>query len=197
MNKHSKTDMYEAHDWAGEQIVASMLNIIDPDPDREGLRETPKRVAKAWHEFFGGYHVDPADFLKTFTDGANDYDEMVLVDNIPVFSHCEHHLVPFIGVAHVAYIPDGRIVGLSKLARVVDAFARRLQVQERLTVQIADCINDALKPRGVGVIVRAQHMCMAMRGVSISGSWTTTSALRGVFLDKPEVRSEFMGLIRG
>lgn len=177
-------------------IVHEMLACIGEDPRREGLHETPARVVKAWEEWFAGYAMNPADLLKTFEDGAQGVDEMVVVKNIDLFSHCEHHLAPFFGKAHVAYIPNGRVVGLSKLARVVDAFARRLQVQERITNQVADLIHAALQPLGVGVVIEATHFCMCSRGVNKQGSTTITSALRGALKDKPAARAEFMELIR-
>lgn len=184
------------HDTSAEDSVTRMLQAIGEDPSREGLLETPKRVVKAWGEWYRGYGQRPEDFLKTFEDGAEGCDEMVLLTEIPVFSHCEHHLAPFIGVAHVAYIPNGRIVGLSKIPKIVDMFARRLQVQERLTNQIANCLEEHLKPLGVAVVIKAKHFCMATRGVKMPNVDTTTSAMRGVFLSKPEARAEFMGLIK-
>lgn len=178
------------------QAVEALLECIGEDPSRPGLQETPARVAKAWiDEWASGYEQDPATVLKTFEDGAEGANELVLVDNIEFYSHCEHHMAPFFGVAHVAYIPKDRIVGLSKLARVVDIFAKRLQVQERLTNQIADAIHETLDPIGVGVVMRAKHFCMCSRGVGKQGSQTTTSALRGALFDKPAARAEFMSLI--
>lgn len=177
--------------------VRSMLAELDPDPNREGLRETPDRVHKAWKHWCGGYHIDPASLLKTFEDGAPDSsDEMVMVRNIEIYSHCEHHMAPFFGVAHVAYIPDKKIVGLSKLARVVDAFARRLQVQERLTNQVANIIDETLRPKGVGVMIEARHMCMCSRGVNKQQSDTVTSALRGAMRNDPAAREEFLRMAR-
>lgn len=182
----------------GETAVRSLLWSIGEDPSREGLQDTPGRVVKAWQEWTRGYSVtDPGALLKTFQDGAEQCgDEMVIVNGIELYSHCEHHMAPFFGTASVAYIPQGRVVGLSKLARVVDAYSQRLQVQERLTNQIADCVNDSLSPLGVGVIIRAKHFCMCSRGVGKQGSTTTTSALRGALREKPEVRAEFMALVR-
>ena len=184
---------------ATDDLLAShfsgVLACLGEDVNRPGLLETPERVAKAWRFWTKGMHQDPRAVLKTFEDGAEGVDEMVVVKGIELYSHCEHHMAPFFGVAHIAYIPNGRIVGLSKLARVADIFARRLQVQERLTNQIADCINDTLNPLGVGVIVEAKHFCMCSRGVGKQGSTTTTSALRGVFRDRPEVRTEFLALV--
>lgn len=178
-----------------ETAVRTILEALGEDPDRQGLQETPARVVKAWQSWFGGYQQDPLSMLKTFEDGAEKVDELVLEVNIPVFSHCEHHMAPFTGVAHVAYIPNGRVVGLSKLVRVVDAFARRLQVQERLTNQIADCVFQGLGALGAGVVLTCEHTCMSSRGVKVPGVKTTTSALRGALLDKAEARAEFLQLV--
>lgn len=178
-----------------EDIIVRLLQYIGEDPQREGLRDTPKRVLKAWREWASGYGKDPKELLKTFEDGAANYDEMVIVHNIPVRSVCEHHMAPITGFAHVGYIPNSKIVGLSKLARVVDIYARRLQVQERMTVQIATTIDDVLQPKGVGVIIKAAHGCMSSRGVNIhGGGMTTTSAMRGALLEKSEARAEFLSL---
>lgn len=172
----------------------SILAEIGEDVNREGLIKTPERVAKALAFMTSGMDSVPSDILKSsiFTE---DNDEMVLVRNIEIFSLCEHHMLPFFGKAHVAYIPNGKIVGLSKIPRIVDSFARRLQVQERLTEQIRDCINDTLEPRGVAVVIEAQHLCMQMRGVEKQGCVTTTSAFTGAFLDDPKTRKEFISLI--
>lgn len=164
--------------------------------EREGLAETPDRVAKAWEFWTSGYDQDPADVLKVFEDGADGYDEMVAVVDIPVYSKCEHHLADIFGRATVAYIPNGKIVGLSKLSRLVDIFARRLQVQERLTVQIADALEEHLEPVGVGVKVEARHMCMESRGLCQQGHHTVTTALRGAMKDEPQARMEFLALGR-
>ncbi len=177
-----------------EKIIRKLLQHIGENPDREGLRETPKRVMKAWSEWAVGYKQDPADVLKTFKDGAEDYDELVIVHNIPVVSKCEHHLETIFGHAHVGYIPNGKIVGLSKLARVVEIYARRLQTQERMTKQIADALVKHLEPVGVGVLIRASHGCMSTRGVKIHGSVTTTSAMRGALLEEDAARKEFLDL---
>ena len=173
----------------------AILDLIGEDPEREGLLKTPMRVAKAMQILTRGYTQDPH---KVLTDALFEekYDQMVIVKDIDFFSMCEHHLLPFYGKAHVAYIPDGHITGLSKVARVVDIFSHRLQVQERLTQQIKDCINDTLKPQGVMVVLEAKHMCMQMRGVEKQNSITTTSAYSGVF-DSAKVREEFMSLLRG
>lgn len=175
-------------------LITGLLEFVGEDPNREGLLETPDRVLKAWGHWCQGYDKDPASVLKTFEDGAEGVDEMVIVGPIQLYSHCEHHMAPFFGTAHVGYIPNGRVVGLSKLARVVDIFAQRLQVQERLTTQIADCLMEHLQPLGVGVIVRAQHFCMCSRGVNKQGSFTTTSALRGAIKNGKAARAEFLAL---
>ena len=165
---------------------------------REGIEDTPNRVADAWRDFWAaGYRVDVDGLLKTFLDGADGVDEMIVVKNIPLYSHCEHHLAAIFGTATVAYIQNGRIVGLSKINRVVDAFARRLQVQERLTAQIAEAIDRNLKPIGVGVQVRARHLCMESRGVCQQGHYTITNALKGAIKDDAKARSEFLAACNG
>jgi GTP cyclohydrolase I len=172
-----------------------VLLAIGEDPDRDGLVRTPARVADMFAEIFAGVHEDPAEHLTVRFDA--DHDEMVMVRDIPLYSSCEHHLVPFVGKAHVAYIPgdDGRITGLSKLARLVDGFARRPQVQERLTTQIADSLDEVLSPKGVLVVIEAEHLCMSMRGVRKPGSLTVTSAVRGLFKTNAATRAEAMGFI--
>lgn len=184
------------NDNSAHDIVTRLLQYIGEDPTREGLRETPARVIKAWKEWASGYGQDPKDVLKVFADGAEGYDQMVIVHNIPIVSYCEHHMAAIHGVAHVGYLPNGKIVGLSKLARVVDIFARRLQVQERLTQQIADTLKQHLDPLGVGVLIRASHMCMSSRGVRIHGSLTTTSAMHGSLREDGAARAEFIALCR-
>ncbi len=180
------------------EIVYDLINdVIGQDAHREGLKDTPARVVKAWKHWCSGYNVDIGGLLKTFEDGAENYDEMVLVKDIPIYSKCEHHLADIFGTATIAYIPNGRVVGLSKLSRVADAFARRLQVQERLTTQIADALDEHLKPTAVGVIVKARHMCMESRGICQQGHHTVTSALRGVFKTDPTARAEFIRLAMG
>lgn len=174
-----------------KDIFHALLGEIE-DPNREGLQETPMRAAKAWKFWCSGYDENPATVLKVFEDGADGYDEMVTVADIPIFSKCEHHLADIFGTATISYIPNGRVVGLSKLARVADIFARRLQVQERLTVQIADCLVEHLQPLGVGVQLRCQHMCMASRGIQAVGTITTTTALRGVIKTQAQTRAEFL-----
>lgn len=177
-----------------QNLVKQFLAEIGDDPEREGLLETPKRVTKAWKEWFSGYGKEPADVLKVFKDGAEGCDQLVLVKNIPIYSFCEHHAAPFFGVAHIGYIPDKKIVGLSKLNRLADIYARRLQVQERLTNQIADALHNTLNPKGVGVVIECRHLCMESRGIRQQGSSTVTSALRGEVLTDAACRAEFMRL---
>jgi GTP cyclohydrolase IA len=189
-------DRIRAFDQArAEAAVRELLYAIGEDPDRDGLRDTPARVARAYREIFSGLYTDPSDVLNTMFD--EDHDELVIVKEIPLYSTCEHHLVSFHGVAHVGYIPgtDGRVTGLSKIARLVDLYAKRPQVQERLTSQIADALVNRLDPRGVIVVVEAEHLCMAMRGVRKPGATTTTSAVRGQFKTDAASRAEALDLI--
>jgi GTP cyclohydrolase I len=179
-----------------ERAVTELLRMIGEDPEREGLHETPKRVVQAWGFMCGGYAMKPDDVLKSFEDGAEGCDEMVIQKDIPVWSTCEHHMLPFFGVAHIAYLPNKRVLGLSKFSRLLDVFARRLQVQERLTSQVADALQTHLKPLGVGVVLQCRHTCMEARGISKAGSVTTTTALRGSFKTFPEVRAEFLSMVR-
>jgi len=179
-----------------EEIVKELLSMVGEDPERGGLKETPARVVKAWKHWTKGYDINPADILKEFEDGAQDVDQMVIVKDIPIYSHCEHHLAPIFGTATIAYIPNGKIVGLSKLLRLADCFARRLQVQERLTNQIADALQEHLNPIGVGVYIKARHMCMESRGVCQQGHHTITSALRGAIKNDPASRAEFLAAAR-
>lgn len=174
-----------------ENAIRTILGFVG-ETEREGLEETPHRVAKAWKHWCSGYNVDIAALLKVFEDGADNYDQMVIVKDIPIYSKCEHHLADIFGTATIAYIPNGKIVGLSKLSRLADAFARRLQVQERLTSQIADALVEHLQPLGVGVVIKARHMCMESRGICQQGHHTVTTALRGVIKEQPETRAEFM-----
>ncbi len=180
-----------------EAAIRELLIAAGEDPDREGLRDTPKRVARGYKEAFAGLHLDPSDVLTTMFDEG--HDEMVLVRDIRLVSLCEHHLIPFYGHAHVGYIPNeaGQITGLSKLARVIDVFARRPQVQERLTTQVADALEDGLKPRGVLVVMEAEHLCMSIRGVRKPGATTVTSAVRGQFRTSAATRAEAMSLLLG
>ena len=175
-------------------LYKQIVDEIEPEPAREGLERTPLRVAKAMQFLTHGYDLDPRKIIDaaTFTE---DYKQMVLVKDIEIYSMCEHHLIPFFGKAHVAYIPNGKITGLSKIARIVDAYSRRLQVQERLTMQVRDCIQEALNPMGVAVVIEAQHLCMMMRGVQKQNSVTTTSAFTGSFLSETKTREEFIHLI--
>jgi GTP cyclohydrolase I len=196
MNRLTPSDVTPPVDQSRiRKAVREILSAVGEDPDREGLLETPDRVARMYAEVFAGLHTDPGQhLLKTFTQKT---DNMVLVKDIEFASCCEHHLLPFIGKTHVAYLPNGRVVGLSKLARAVDAIAKRPQVQERMTEDLADLIMTHLKPRGVGVIVEASHSCMTIRGVKKPGAMTITSAMRGAFLTLPETRQELMSLVFG
>lgn len=195
MPGYTRTDHYDEElTGALSERYLEILHKLGEDPDRPGLQKTPERVAKAMQFLTHGYDLDPAAILKSAMF-AEDYSQMVVVKDIELYSLCEHHMLPFFGKAHVAYIPNGHIVGLSKIPRVVDAFARRLQVQERLTNEIRDCIQDTLNPAGVAVVVEAQHLCMQMRGVAKQNSVTTTSAFTGQFLSDEKTRKEFMHLI--
>ena len=180
-----------------EDAVRTLLRWAGEDPDREGLRDTPARVIKSYGEFFAGYAEDPVDMLRRTFSEVDDYDEMVLLRDIRVESHCEHHMVPIIGVAHVAYLPRKRVVGISKLARVVDAYARRFQIQERLTAQIANTINEELQPYGVGVVIEAAHQCMTTRGVHHRHVTTITTRFTGAFKDDPALADRFLKLAKG
>ena len=178
-----------------EAAVRTMLAWTGDNPDREGLVETPKRVVRAYEQFFAGYEMDPKDVLSKVFEEVEGYDEMVIVKDIRVESHCEHHIVPILGKAHVGYLPNKRIVGISKLARVVDIFGKRLQTQEVMTAQIANVINEVLEPKGVAVVMNAKHQCMTTRGVHKPESSTITSTMLGAFRDNPDTRAEFMNLI--
>lgn len=184
------SEQFTEHDWR------RFLVSIGEDPDRPGLRETPARVAKAWMSWTAGYQQNPADVLKTFEDGAEQYNELIVVRNIPVYSHCEHHLAPFFGKATVGYMPNGKIVGLSKLTRLVECFSRRLQVQERMTIQIANALMETLDPKAVGVVVRCRHLCMESRGIRTAGEETVTSAMLGELQPNLAMRTEFLDLAR-
>jgi GTP cyclohydrolase I len=180
-----------------EEAVRTLLRWAGDDVTREGLIDTPARVAKAYKELFAGYEQDAEEELgRTFEEVAG-YDDIVLVKDIPFFSHCEHHMVPIIGKAHVAYLPDGKVLGLSKIARVVEIFGRRLQTQETMTAQVAHSIDDTLHPRGVAVMIEAEHMCMAMRGIKKQGSTTITTTFTGAFKTEPHEQVRFMTLVRG
>ncbi|MDB6164038.1 MAG: cyclohydrolase 1 [Xanthomonadaceae bacterium] len=180
---------------AAEEAVRTLLRWSGEDPNREGLLDTPKRVVKAYRDWFSGYGQHPRDYLaRTFEEVAG-YDELIVLRDIEFESHCEHHMAPIIGKAHVGYLPDGKVVGISKLARVVEAYARRFQVQEKLTAQIADCINDVLQPRGVGVVIEGAHECMTTRGVHKRGVSMITSRMLGTFRDDARTRAEFLRFI--
>jgi GTP cyclohydrolase I len=179
-----------------EKAVREIIEALGEDPDREGLVDTPERVAAFYAEVFDGIHRDPGDVVDAFF-GEEHYQEIVMVREIPFYSMCEHHFVPFHGAAHVAYIPKGQVTGLSKLARLVDGFARRPQMQERLTAQVADALADRLQPLGVMVVVEAEHLCMSMRGVKKPGATTVTSAVRGIMESQPATRAEAMSLLFG
>lgn len=180
---------------AAEAAVRTLLGWIGEDPDRKGLVRTPARVLKSFGDWYSGYDEDPAAILGSSFPDAGGYKDMVALVDIDFESHCEHHMAPFIGMAHVAYVPDGRVVGVSKIVKVVNAFAKRLQVQEKLTQQIADCINDELKPKGVAVVLQASHECMTTRGVYKNNIRMVTSAMLGCFRDDEKVRAEFLGMI--
>jgi len=184
------SDNFDEHDWK------RFLQSLGEDPDRPGLIETPARVTKAWKHWSSGYGQNPADVLKAFEDGAEEYNELIVVRNIPVYSHCEHHLAPFFGKATVGYMPDGKIVGLSKLTRLVECFAKRLQVQERLTIQVANALMESLQPKAVGVVIRCRHLCMESRGIKTAGEETVTSAMLGELQPNLAMRTEFLHLAR-
>jgi GTP cyclohydrolase IA len=178
-----------------QNAIETLIRWAGDNPKREGLRDTPRRVLEAYQEFFSGYHLDPKEVLQRTFEEIENYDEMVIVKNLRLLSHCEHHMVPIIGKAHVAYIPNKRIVGISKLARVVDIFSRRLQTQEIMTVQIANTIQNVLEPKGVAIVIDAAHHCMITRGVQKESSSTVTSHMLGVFRKDPRTRAEFMNLL--
>ena len=183
-------DTFSDQDWR------RFLTSLGEDPDRPGLADTPHRVAKAWKHWTSGYEQDPVEILKAFEDGAEEYNELIVVRNIPVYSHCEHHLAPFFGTATIGYLPNGKIVGLSKLTRLVDCFARRLQVQERLTTQIAEAMMEHLQPKAAGVVITCRHMCMESRGIRSIGEETVTSAMLGELQPNLALRTEFLALAR-
>jgi GTP cyclohydrolase I len=180
---------------AAEAAVQTLMRWAGDDPDREGLKDTPKRVVRAYHDWFSGYSIDPSEYLRRTFEEVEGYDEMVVLRDIAFESFCEHHMAPIIGRAHVGYLPTARVVGISKLARVVDGFARRLQVQEKLTAQIASCISEVLKPRGVGVVIDAVHQCMTTRGVHKRGVSMVTSRMVGTFRADASTRAEFLRFI--
>ena len=193
------TDHQHSADVSQEEAEAAVRTLIrwaGDNPDREGLLDTPKRVAKSYRELFQGYDVDPKEYLLRTFEEVGGYDELVVLKDIRFVSHCEHHMLPVIGRAHVAYLPTDRVVGISKLARVVQGFARRLQIQEKMTSEIAHAIMDVLKPHGVGVVIEAEHSCMTMRGVNLPHSSLTTSCLLGTVREDPRTREEFLRLVR-
>lgn len=192
MPKKSKVTQVEA-----EAAVRTLIEWAGDNPDREGLLETPARVARSYRELFGGYETDPRDYLERTFEEVGGYDEMVVLQNIRVVSFCEHHMLPVTGVAHVGYLPTNRVVGISKLARVVQGFARRLSIQEKLTADIANAIQDILQPHGVGVVIVAEHSCMTLRGVNNPGAKLTTSKLLGIMHDDHRTRQEFLRLVNG
>lgn len=183
-------EQFSEHDWR------KFLSSIGEDPDRPGLAETPSRVMNAWKHWTSGYGQDPAHVLKVFEDGAEQYNELIVVKNIPVYSHCEHHLAPFFGNVTIGYVPNGKIVGLSKLKRLVDCFAHRLQVQERLTIQIANAMMEQLEAKAVGVVIKCRHLCMESRGIRTQGEETVTSAMLGELQPNHAMRAEFMSLVK-
>jgi len=178
-----------------EQAVRTLIRWAGDDPDREGLLGTPSRVVRSYEEFFRGYNEDPVDLLQRTFEETEGYDEMVVLRDIPFFSHCEHHIVPIVGKAHIGYLPSARVIGISKLARVVETFARRLQIQEKLTAQIANTLNDVLQPNGVAVVIEATHQCMTTRGVEKPGVTMVTSRMLGDFRDDAMTRREFLSII--
>lgn len=180
-----------------EAAVRTLIRWAGDNPEREGLIETPKRVAKSYRELFQGYEVEPRDYLEKTFEEVGGYDELVVLKDIRFVSFCEHHMLPVVGKAHVAYLPTDRVVGISKLARVVRGFARRLQIQEKMTSEIANAIQDVLRPHGVGVVIEAEHSCMTMRGVDVPGASLITSCLLGVVREDPRTREEFLRLVRG
>ncbi len=194
MSDHKSKNGRPSRDEA-EQAIEILLRWAGDDPRREGLADTPKRVALAYEDWFSGYSEDPVNFLQRTFEEVEGYDELIVLRDITFESHCEHHMAPIIGVAHVGYLPDKKVVGISKLARVVETFARRLQVQEKLTAQVANCIEDVLKPKGVGVVIDASHQCMTTRGIHKSGVSMVTSQMLGSFRKDARTRSEFLRMI--
>ena len=180
-----------------EAAVRTLIRWAGDDPDREGLLDTPARVARSYRELFAGYEVEPRAYLERTFEEVGGYDQLVVLKDIRFVSFCEHHMLPVVGVAHVGYLPTDRVVGISKLARVVRGYAKRLQIQEKMTAQIADAIHEVLRPAGVGVVIEAEHSCMTLRGVDVPGATLTTSTLLGVVRDDPRTREEFLQLVRG
>jgi GTP cyclohydrolase I len=200
MTDHAPTPAVSPEAVSQEEAEAAVRTLIrwaGDNPEREGLIETPKRVAKSYRELFQGYEVEPRDYLEKTFEEVGGYDELVVLKNIRFVSFCEHHMLPVVGVAHVGYLPTDRVVGISKLARVVRGYARRLQIQEKMTSEIATAIQEVLRPDGVGVVIEAEHSCMTMRGVDVPGASLTTSCLLGVVREDPRTREEFLRLVRG
>lgn len=195
-NKASNEPVTRPTREEAEAAVRTLIAWTGDNPNREGLLDTPKRVVKAYEEFYGGYAEDPGTVLERTFEEVGGYDDIIIVRDIPFYSHCEHHMVPFTGKAHIGYYPREGVVGLSKLARVTDIFARRMQTQENMTAQITDAIVDALEPRGLAVMLEAQHMCMSMRGIKKHGSSTLTTQFTGVFRDEPSEQTRFLTLVR-
>lgn len=195
MTDHAHTPSVSQEE--AEAAVRTLIRWAGDNPDREGLIETPKRVAKSYRELFQGYEVEPRDYLEKTFEEVGGYDELVVLKDIRFVSFCEHHMLPVVGKAHVAYLPTDRVVGISKLARVVRGYARRLQIQEKMTSEIANAIHEVLRPHGVGVVIEAEHSCMTMRGVDVPGASLTTSCLLGAVREDPRTREEFLRLVRG
>ncbi|TAN49671.1 MAG: GTP cyclohydrolase I FolE [Rhodospirillales bacterium] len=193
--RNEATTLIKPSRGEAEAAVRTLIRWTGDDPDREGLKGTPERVVRAYEEFYSGYDADPVDILSRIFEETDGYDEMVVLRDIRLESNCEHHMVPILGKAHVAYLPDKRVVGISKLARVVEIYARRLQIQEKLTAQIANCINDVLHPKGVAVVIEAAHQCMTTRGVRKPGVTMVTSRMLGAFRDDQSTRREFLAMI--
>jgi GTP cyclohydrolase I len=192
----SETHRRKVTQEQAEAAVRTLIEWAGDDPNREGLLDTPGRVVRAYKELFSGYEVDPRDYMERTFEEVGGYDELVVLRDIRMVSFCEHHMLPFLGRAHIGYLPNNRVVGISKLARVVQGFARRLQIQEKLTAEIAEAIQEILQPRGVGVVIESEHSCMTMRGVNTPGSRLTTSRLTGVVRDDPRTRQEFLEFVR-
>jgi GTP cyclohydrolase I len=195
LSRHEAADIERPSRAEAEAAVKTLLRWAGDDPEREGLLDTPKRVARAYEDWFRGYNEDPMEYMRRTFEEVDGYDEMIVLRDISFESHCEHHMAPIIGKAHVGYLPRNKVVGISKLARVVEAFARRFQVQEAMTAQIANCIQEVLKPKGVGVVVEAVHQCMTTRGIHKEGVALITSQLVGDFREDPRTRAEFLGII--
>lgn len=193
---HSDADHHGVSAAEAEAAVRTLIKWAGDNPDREGLLDTPARVARSYKELFAGYEVEPRAYLERTFEEVGGYDQMVVLKDIRFVSFCEHHMLPVVGVAHVAYLPTDRVVGISKLARVVRGFARRLQIQEKMTAEIANAIHEVLRPHGVGVVIEAEHSCMTLRGVNAPGTTLTTSSLLGLFKDDPRTREEFLSLTR-